>query len=156
LSDAFGVAFFSLVSSVDDSLQSAENGNMMKRKFDSVDISVGSRVRLKRLEIGMSQAKLGESIGLTFQQVQKYENGSNRIGSSRMMQIANALGVSPSFFFEGGAGGTRTKGKDTSVEHVSEFVRTTEGLTLVRAFTKVPKGLRRSIVNLVEKIAEHE
>jgi transcriptional regulator with XRE-family HTH domain len=72
---------------------------MAKKISKPVDVYVGGRVRARRLELGMSQEKLGNAIGLTFQQVQKYEKGSNRIGSSRLMQIANALKVDPAYFF---------------------------------------------------------
>lgn len=130
---------------------------MAKRIPRPVDVYVGGRVRARRLELGLSQEKIGHAIGLTFQQVQKYEKGSNRIGSSRLMQIANALDVSPTYFFEGAPGSVSKAGsKSNSPDYIAAFVSSKDGAALVRAFTKVPKELRRSIVNLVDKIAEHE
>ena len=105
----------------------------------------------------MSQEKLAAAIGLTFQQVQKYEKGMNRVSSSRLMQIGNVLGVRPPYFFEGAPSATRkAKNKSVSTNYVAEFIASKDGLALVRAFLKIPKGLHRSIVNLVGKIAEHE
>src|SRR3954454_6900323 len=74
---------------------------MLKKAPDPVDRHVGSRVRMRRMMLSMSQEKLGDAIGLTFQQVQKYEKGTNRIGASRLQQISDILQVSPEFFFEG-------------------------------------------------------
>ena len=122
-----------------------------------VDKYVGSRVRMRRIMLGMSQEKLGEALGLTFQQVQKYEKGTNRIGASRIQQISGILQVPVSFLFEGGPGGNL--GADGSSEaaspaYVSDFLATSEGLALTKAFTRIkgPK-LRRRIVDLVEEIA---
>ena len=74
------------------------------RKSNPVDIHVGGRVRLRRMLLGMSQEKLGESLGLTFQQIQKYEKGANRIGASRLFELARILGVNVQYFFEELAG----------------------------------------------------
>lgn len=105
----------------------------------------------------MSQEKLGHEIGLTFQQVQKYEKGTNRIGSSRLMQIANALGVEPTYFFVGAPTATRlTAGNQQSMQYVGDFVASKDGKALMKAFARLPKDVQRSVVNLVEKIAEHE
>src|ERR1700756_2733344 len=71
------------------------------RRPNPIDIHVGSRVRFRRMLLGMSQEKLGEKLGLTFQQVQKYEKGINRIGASRLQQISRTLDVPPAYFFEG-------------------------------------------------------
>jgi len=105
----------------------------------------------------MSQEKLGDAIGLTFQQVQKYEKGTNRIGSSRLMQIANALGVEPTYFFVGAPTATRpTAGNQQSMQYVGNFVASKDGDALMKAFARLPKDVQRSVVTLVEKIAEHE
>lgn len=85
---------------------------MVKKVPQPVDAFVRARVRARRLELGMSQEKLGDAIGLTFQQVHKYEKGSNRIGSSRIMQIAAALDVQPSYFFEKAPGNSKFKEKN--------------------------------------------
>jgi len=125
-----------------------------------VDKYVGSRVRMRRIMLGMSQEKLGDALGLTFQQIQKYEKGTNRVGASRIQQIAEVLQIPVSFLFEGGP--TSSPGKDsfgegTSPTYVSDFLATSEGLALTRAFTRIADGkLRRSIVDLVEQIAARE
>jgi ribosome-binding protein aMBF1 (putative translation factor) len=119
---------------------------------DGVDPYVGSRVRMRRLMLGLSQEKLAEAIGLTFQQVQKYERGTNRMGASRLHQIANVLKVPVTFFFEGAPGQSGAGGK-TLPGFVHGFVSTTEGLALARAYMNLPQGLRLSIVDLVEEIA---
>ena len=129
---------------------------MAKKLSKPVDVHVGAKVRARRLELGMSQEKLGDAIGLTFQQVQKYERGSNRIGSSRLVQIANALEVPPTYFFEGGPGQTKANSKNVSMDYVSNFINSRDGLALIKAFSKLPTSLRRSIVELVEKISENE
>src|SRR5437588_7336159 len=125
-----------------------------------VDKYVGSRVRMRRIMLGMSQEKLGEALGLTFQQVQKYEKGTNRVGASRIQQISEILQVPVSFLFEGspsGAIGADGFGEDTSPAYVADFLATSEGLALTRAFTRITDGkLRRSIVELVEQIAARE
>lgn len=124
-----------------------------------VDKYVGSRIRMRRIMIGMSQEKLGDSLGLTFQQIQKYEKGTNRVGASRLQQIAEILQVPVSFLFEGGPGGTIASGFNdaASPTYVSDFLATSEGLALIRAFTRVQDTkLRRSIVDLVEQIAARE
>jgi transcriptional regulator with XRE-family HTH domain len=111
--------------------------------------------------LSMSQEKLGDALGLTFQQVQKYEKGTNRIGASRLQQISNTLQVPVAFFFEGApdlSGGRAPGGKDApSVTYVADFLATSDGLALTKAFMRIadPK-LRRRIVDLVEQIAGEE
>jgi transcriptional regulator with XRE-family HTH domain len=103
--------------------------------------------------LGMSQTKLADAIGITFQQVQKYEKGTNRMGSSRLQQVADVLKVSISFFFEGGPN-PQANGKVSLPEYVTEFFSIREGHALMRAFMRVPKGkIRSSIISLVEDIA---
>jgi transcriptional regulator with XRE-family HTH domain len=125
-----------------------------------VDRYVGSRVRMRRIMLGMSQEKLGDALGLTFQQIQKYEKGTNRVGASRIQQIAEVLQIPVSFLFEGGptsSGGADSFGEGTSPTYVSDFLATSEGLALTRAFTQIANNkLRRSIVDLVEQIAARE
>jgi transcriptional regulator with XRE-family HTH domain len=110
---------------------------------------------MRRIMLGMSQEKLGEALGLTFQQVQKYEKGTNRVGASRLQQISDILQVPVSFLFapvEPGA--DYTNGKPPAPDYVSEFLATTEGIALTRAFTRIEDSrMRRSIVELVEQIA---
>src|ERR1700694_4920726 len=132
---------------------------MSTKAPNPVDKYVGSRVRMRRIMLGMSQEKLGEALGLTFQQVQKYEKGTNRVGASRIQQISEILQVPVSFLFEGGPTsnpGDRF-GEGTSPAYVSDFLATSEGLALTRAFTRITDTrLRRSIVDLVEQIATRE
>ena len=90
---------------------------------------------MRRMMLGMSQEKLGEAFGLTFQQIQKYEKGMNRMGSSRLQQAADILGVAVPFFFEGGPGGSRKMhGNAPSPSYVNEFVSSSDGLRLAKAF----------------------
>src|SRR3569623_1579355 len=121
------------------------------------DKYVGSRVRMRRIMLGLSQEKLGDALGLTFQQIQKYEKGTNRIGASRLHQIADILQVPVSFLFEGGPSSSTSGeglGEAPSPAYVSDFLATSEGLALTRAFTKITDAkLRRSIVDLVDQIA---
>ncbi|PYF01459.1 Xre family transcriptional regulator [Rhodopseudomonas faecalis] len=133
---------------------------MSTKAPNPVDKYVGSRVRMRRIMLGMSQEKLGEALGLTFQQVQKYEKGTNRVGASRIQQIAEILQVPVSFLFEGSPGSNAKGegfGEAASPAYVSDFLATSEGLALTRAFTRISDSkLRRSIVDLVEQIAERE
>lgn len=129
----------------------------MKKQPNPVDKHVGSRVRMRRMMLSMSQEKLGDALGLTFQQVQKYEKGTNRIGSSRLSQIATILQVPIQFFFEG-APKVKANGDlihdAPSAGYVSEFLATSDGLALTKAFTAIKSAkLRRSIVHMVEEIA---
>ena len=130
---------------------------MAKKAPNPIDKHVGSRVRMRRLMLSLSQEKLGDALGLTFQQVQKYEKGTNRIGASRLQQISHILQVPVAFFFEGAPNLHGHSGdiKDApSPAYVSDFLATSEGLSLTKAFMKIkePK-LRRRIVDLVEEIA---
>ena len=134
---------------------------MMSAKTPNpVDKYVGSRVRMRRIMLGLSQEKLGDALGLTFQQIQKYEKGTNRIGASRLHQIADILQVPVSFLFEGGPSSSTSVeglGEAPSPAYVSDFLATSEGLALTRAFTRITDAkLRRSIVELVEQIAARE
>jgi transcriptional regulator with XRE-family HTH domain len=133
---------------------------MSTKAPNPVDKYVGSRVRMRRIMLGMSQEKLGEALGLTFQQIQKYEKGTNRVGASRIKQISEILQVPVSFLFEGGPTGTANAGgfsEDASPSYISDFLATSEGLALTRAFTSIGDAkLRRSIVDLVEQIAARE
>ena len=125
-----------------------------------IDKHVGSRVRMRRMLLGLSQEKLGEALGVTFQQVQKYEKGMNRIGASRLQDIAKILDAPPSFFFEGAptqAAAAAPQGgfsEGQSATFVVDFLSTVEGLQLNKAFAAIkdPK-VRRRIVDLVVAIA---
>ena len=124
-----------------------------------IDKHVGSRVRIRRMMLTMSQTKLGDALGLTFQQVQKYESGTNRISASRLQQSAHILQVPVTFFFEGAPsvpGAPRVKGAP-SPDYVADFLATSDGLALTKAFAQIKDAkLRRRIVGLVEEIAGEE
>ncbi len=133
---------------------------MAKKAPNPIDKHVGSRVRMRRMMLSMSQEKLGDALDLTFQQVQKYEKGTNRIGASRLQQIANILQVPVSFFFEGAPHvGTHhgSMSEAPSPAYVSDFLATSDGLSLTKAFMRIKNSkLRRRIVDLVEQIAGEE
>ena len=129
------------------------------RRPNPIDIHVGSRVRLQRMLRGISQEKLGERLGLTFQQIQKYEKGVNRIGASRLFELANVLGVPVQFFYdEAPTAGTRLESQPGFAEkppdsYVFEFLNTREGLELNRAFARISEPrTRRAVVDLVRAI----
>jgi transcriptional regulator with XRE-family HTH domain len=123
---------------------------------DPFDKHVGRRVRMRRMMLGMSQQKLGNAIGVTFQQVQKYEKGTNRMGSSRLMQIGQALEVPPTFFFEDALGKRKPNNNAPSPAYISDFLATSDGLALARSFTKLSGAkLRRAIVAMVEDVADN-
>lgn len=133
---------------------------MAGKKPNPVDTHVGSRVRLRRMLLGMSQERLGESMGLTFQQVQKYEKGVNRIGASRLFQISRILDVPVQFFFEEaphiGSDGSPVRGmaEPNSEAFIIEFLNSREGLELNRAFVKIADAkVRKSVVDLVRALS---
>ncbi|QPB24537.1 helix-turn-helix transcriptional regulator [Rhizobium sp. 007] len=117
----------------------------------------GSRIRLQRTLIGLSQTTLAEGLGITFQQVQKYEKGTNRVGSSRLQAIANILGVPVAWFFEEGPGGSSNplEPKLGAGREITQFLISVEGLALNRAFVKIEDGkIRRKLVDLVKTLAK--
>ncbi len=137
---------------------------MNKKKPNPIDIHVGSRVRLRRMLVGMSQEKLGEKLGLTFQQVQKYEKGTNRIGASRLFTIANILGVEVQFFFEDMPGEILKSlptqpeggfGEAATAPFLMDFVSSAEGLQLNRFYAEIEnQGVRKRVLDLIKSLAE--
>ncbi len=128
-----------------------------KKAPNPIDRHVGNRVRMRRMLIGMSQEKLGEALGLTFQQVQKYEKGTNRIGASRLHRIASVLGVPIDYFYEGAPHGNAAPtgfAEASSSTYMSDFLSTNEGIQLVKAFLAIkdPK-VRRKLVELTAALA---
>ena len=119
------------------------------------DRYVGNRLRMRRKMLAISQTNLADATGVTFQQIQKYENGTNRISASRLQQISRALQVPISFFFEDPRGPSKGMGSDQAraPDYVSDFLATTDGLALTKAFMLIedPK-VRRRIVSLVQEI----
>jgi transcriptional regulator with XRE-family HTH domain len=131
---------------------------VIKKTPNPIDKHVGSRVRMRRVLIGMSQEKLGEALGITFQQIQKYEKGTNRIGASRMQQISTVMGVPVSYFFED-APGSEVKadgfGESQGSDYVVDFLTTSEGLQLNKSFVRITDAkVRRKIVDLVSALAD--
>ena len=129
----------------------------MLKPPNPTDKHVGSRVRLRRLMLDISQTNLGDALGVTFQQLQKYEKGTNRISASRLQQISIALQVPIIFFFEGlsrTSAASKGMSEAPSPAYVSDFLATADGISLTRAFMQIKnKKLQRGIVNLVEAIA---
>jgi transcriptional regulator with XRE-family HTH domain len=119
-----------------------------------IDTHVGSRVRMRRMMLGISQEKLGEAFGISFQQVQKYEKGTNRISASRLQQAADVLGVAVPFFFAGADGGSfKPDGRAASPAYINEFTSSADGLRLAKAFMRIENAeMRRRIVGLVREI----
>lgn len=133
-------------------------GAMVTKVPNPIDKHIGSRVRMRRLMLGMSQTDLGDQLGLTFQQVQKYEKATNRISASRLNEMGHALHVSVPFFFDGapriGGRGGNGAAKVSLPAYVSDFLATADGLALVKTFMQIGGSeLRRAIVRLVEEIA---
>jgi transcriptional regulator with XRE-family HTH domain len=126
-----------------------------KKQANPVDVQVGNRVRIRRMLIGMSQEKLGEMLSLTFQQVQKYEKGVNRIGAGRLYDVSRILGVPIDYFYEGISNQPASHGEDAPP--VMEFVSSGEGLQLSLAFMKIKDSkVRKRVLDLVKSLAEEE
>ena len=124
-----------------------------------IDVHVGLRIRLRRKELGVSQEKLAEAIGLTFQQVQKYERAANRVSASKLYEMARALETSTAYFFEGladpAAPGARVAPGGQA--HMQAFLLTPEGVELASTFPKIsPPRVRRRILDLVRAMTEEE
>jgi len=127
------------------------------KRPNSTDAYVGSRVRMRRKVLGMSQEKLGEQLGITFQQVQKYEKGANRIGASRLQTISQVLDMPISYFFPQETPAAGGMGESGQSDYVSDFMMSSEGIELNRAFAQIkdPK-LRRKVIDLVRTMAATE
>ena len=124
---------------------------------NAIDKQVGSQVRARRQALGISQTKLADAVDLTFQQIQKYEKGTNRISASRLQQFSNILSVPVSFFFEASSSASsqrKAKPDDAEIISVSEFISSAIGLELIKAYTKIKDTkVRRSIAVFVEALA---
>ena len=132
---------------------------MPRRAINPTDKHVGGRLRMRRLMLDMSQSDLADCLGLTFQQVQKYEKGANRVSASRLQHISQILQVPVPFFFEGAPAATGIRpsagqtAKASSPSYLSDFLATSDGLSLAKAFMCIEDAkLRRAIVRLVEVI----
>ena len=129
-----------------------------KKKPNPTDVHVGSRIRLRRNMMGMSQERLGESLGITFQQVQKYEKGTNRVGASRLQDIASILTAPVSFFFDDIPGNEQAVGRgfaeDGPNSSILALCTSQEGLQLNRAFFSITDDkIRRRIIDLIKSLA---
>ena len=142
----------------------AEVNDKGSRRPNPIDVHVGGRVRFRRMLLGMSQEKLGEKLGLTFQQIQKYEKGINRIGASRLFDLAQVLGVSVQFFYEEAPASadaprllTAGFGEKPAEGSIVEFLRSRDGLELNKAFVRISDvKARRAIVDLVRSLANDD
>jgi transcriptional regulator with XRE-family HTH domain len=124
-----------------------------------IDIHVGSRVRLRRQLLKMSQEKLGDELGVTFQQIQKYERGANRVGASRLYRLSRALDVPVQFFFEGLVGETPIAGvaEGDQTPIVYDFIQSIDGVTLAESFSRIKDGkVRRRVLELVRTLASED
>jgi len=128
------------------------------RAASSVDVHVGSRIRLRRKTMKMSQEQLGEQLGITFQQVQKYERGTNRVGASRLWNISQVLNVPIAFFYDGLTGGVHGSDDDsTQSPIIYEFINSSDGIALATAVSKIKnRAVRRQILELARSLAEQE
>ena len=127
-----------------------------KKQANPIDIQVGNRVRIRRMLIGMSQERLGDLLGLTFQQVQKYEKGVNRIGAGRLFEVSRILNVPVDFFYEG-VNDAAQGANEIDGAPVMDFVSSGEGLQLSLAFMKIKDAkVRKRVLDLVKSLAEEE
>lgn len=131
------------------------------RRPNPIDVHVGSRVRFRRMLLGMSQEKLGEKLGLTFQQIQKYEKGINRIGASRLFDLSRVLGVPVQFFYEEAPASESSElvmpgfAEQAEGYSIVEFLRSRDGLELNKAFVRIADAkARQAIVDLVRSLAD--
>ena len=132
-----------------------------ERSPNPIDVHVGLQVRLRRKELKISQEKLAETLGLTFQQVQKYERGANRISASKLYEIARSLRVSIAWFFEGlsdpQAGRLKDDGGAAAPPHAHNFLMTPEGIDLANAFPRIEdRQVRRKLVDLIRALVEED
>ena len=126
---------------------------MPQKPPNPIDAYVGARIRMRRVELKISRASLGEAIGLTHQQIQKYENGTNRVGASRLQQICAMLQIPVAFVFEGGL--DPSPRESSMPRDILDFLESEEGARLVAAFSRIRRrGMRQGIVRLASRIAE--
>jgi transcriptional regulator with XRE-family HTH domain len=128
-----------------------------ERIANSVDKRLGQRLKTRRMELGISQERLADLLGVTFQQIQKYEKGVNRIAASRLFSMSEALDVSVSYFFEGLAVGAPSGVREESQEIVYDTLATPEGLQLVQMFSSIKSAkIRKRVVELVRALAQDD
>ena len=131
-----------------------------KKAPNPTDRHIGARVRMRRKMLAMSQTQLADALGITYQQVQKNESGTNRIGASWLQQISRILQVPVAFFFEGSPNASEPHGSNgsaLSMAQIDDFVSNSDGLRLIGAFMRIDNAaVRRRIVMLVQEIAGHD
>ena len=132
---------------------------MGTRTATDIDALVGARIRLRRMLIGLSQERLGDALGVTFQQIQKYERGANRISASKLYEVSRVLGVPVSHFMDGISGQPDRESGSSRTPDLSdtimEFVRSPEGLALNRAFAAIENPrTKRAVLDLVRSMAD--
>ncbi len=144
----------------DDELKVLDEESQGSKRANAVDLQIGNRVRLRRMLVGISQERLGELLKITFQQIQKYERGTNRISASRLMHIAKVLGVTINYFYDALQLADEPIETPGFAEHSSEeaemltFLGTREGIELNRAFQRIADpAKRRAVVELVRTMA---
>jgi transcriptional regulator with XRE-family HTH domain len=126
-----------------------------KSRVNPGDIHVAARVRSRRIQLGMSQTELGDKVGITFQQIQKYEKGTNRIGASRLVQIAGALGIRPEYFFDDPLALLAPQADGMNTNLFDEFLASSDGVALMQAFTRIKsKSLRHAIATLISDLKD--
>jgi transcriptional regulator with XRE-family HTH domain len=135
-----------------------DRNTALERGPNPVDLHVGARIRMRRKLLGVSQERLADQLGLTFQQVQKYERGANRVSASKLYEIAKALQTSVAYFFEGLADTVEVDAElPEGREFMHELVMTPEGMELAALFPKLKRGrVRRRVLELVKALAEDE
>ena len=122
-----------------------------------IDRHVGLRVRMRRKEMGVSQERLAEALGLTFQQVQKYERGANRVSASKLWEIGRALRTPVSYFYEGLSDGADPAATTPAQRGAQDFLLTSEGMELAQAFPRIPRpALRRRVLELVRTLSDED
>ena len=126
---------------------------MSARSPNQTDVYIGKRIKMQRLARGLSQTNVANRLGITFQQIQKYERGVNRVGAGRLQEIANLFSVTPAFFFDDGP---RLKlGKSEGESETTELLANKYNLALAQAFNKIrSRSVRRNVLELVEGLAE--
>jgi transcriptional regulator with XRE-family HTH domain len=136
-------------------MSTSRKGAAKRAAPNPIDKHVGSRVRMRRMMLAMSQEKLGEALGVTFQQIQKYEKGTNRISASRLQQSADMLQVPVAFFFEDApnvpGAAPQVTGKAPSPAYVTEFLATSDGIRLTKAFMRIENA-----IGLVQEVAQED
>ena len=139
--------------SLADQQQRSIRNVMPQPQRNPTDGHVGNRVRTRRVALGLSQSALGDAIGVTFQQIQKYERGNNRISASRLHGLADVLQVTPEFFFEG----LEQVQAQSSLDPATELSSHADALALMGAFRRIKsRKLQRSVISLIEELAAGE